>query len=101
MSGAGNGDLALRCLGDLVEGGDVRCLFSDSELLELAAAEEECERKSRVRGGDLTGAAGEAIPGATLSSGASVSTGYPCVNSVDNGRGDATDKDQVRTINTE
>lgn len=37
---------------DLVEGGDVRRLFSDSELLELAAAEEEHVRVTRVGGSD-------------------------------------------------
>lgn len=35
------GDWALRALMDLVDGGEVRSLFSDSELLELAAEEEQ------------------------------------------------------------
>ncbi|CAM9585246.1 unnamed protein product, partial [Ectocarpus sp. 8 AP-2014] len=44
--GAGNGDWALRALMDLVEGGDVRRLFSDAELLELAEAEEKHEARN-------------------------------------------------------
>lgn len=35
---------------DLVEGGDVRRLFSDAELLELAGAEEEHERRRTTNG---------------------------------------------------
>lgn len=42
------GGWALQAVADLVEGGDVRRLFSDPELLELAAEEEEYEQLNRV-----------------------------------------------------
>lgn len=42
---ADGGDWVRRALTDLIEGGDIRELFSDSELLELAAAEEEYNRR--------------------------------------------------------
>lgn len=41
---ANDGDFGLRALTDLAEGGDIRELFSDAELLALAAAEEEHNR---------------------------------------------------------
>lgn len=44
----GNGGWALRAIMDLVEGGDVRRLFSDEELLTFVAAEEEHERRAMV-----------------------------------------------------
>ncbi|CAM9120215.1 unnamed protein product, partial [Ectocarpus sp. 13 AM-2016] len=51
--GAGNGDWALRALMDLVEGGDVRRLFSDAELLELAEAEENHESRNPSGSGNM------------------------------------------------
>lgn len=53
---ADGGDWVRRALTDLVEGGDVRELFSDSELLELAAAEEEYNRRQGIT--DIAGAGG-------------------------------------------
>lgn len=67
---ADNGDWAFRAFMDLVEGGDIRRLFSDAELLELVGAEEEYERRvtesAHERGATPRGAAGATTGGRSV-----------------------------------
>lgn len=72
---------------DLVEGGDVRRLFSDAELLDLARAEEEHEKKWATNG---THTPGVKVTDTLTSRGlAGVGTdgGRPRVNRADEARG--------------
>lgn len=72
---------------DLVEGGDVRRLFSDAELLDLAAAEEEHEKRPGTNGTHKPGA--KESDGLISRGGAGAATdgGRPRVNRADEARG--------------
>lgn len=79
---ADGGHWVRRALTDLIEGGDVRELFSDSELLELAAAEE--EHNHRRKGiTDIAGAGGLKDGGSTNVVGAPTARGVSGVNRAD------------------
>ncbi len=66
----GNGDWAVHAFMDLAEGGDIRRLFSDAELLDLVGGEEEYERrmmKAHERRSTPRGAAGATTGGRRVS----------------------------------
>lgn len=78
---ADGGEWARRALTELIEGGDVRDLFSDSELLELTAAEEEYNRRQGITG--TAGAGGPEDGGRGNMVGSPVTRGASGVDTAD------------------